>query len=222
MTWNVIGGVDEAGRGSMIGPIIVAGVSMREIYLKSLMNFGIKDSKLLSPLKRRTFFGKIVDYSSSICICKIQTCEIDKNVRYNNLNYLEARAMATVIDNIHASKIYVDSCDVSPARFKRAIFSQLSFNSPEIISMHRADKLNLVVAAASIIAKVIRDNEIYKLRTRFGNIGSGYPSDKITKRFVEQWFDNNKSFPYFVRKSWKPIKKILNEATYIKLFEAGL
>jgi ribonuclease HII len=211
MADKVIAGVDEAGRGSLIGPIIVAGVSMSEAFLKTLMNSGIKDSKMLAPFKRRTFFGKIVDYSSSICICKIQTFEIDENVRYNNLNYLEARAMATIIENIDASKIWVDSCDVSPNRFKKAIFSHLSSNSVEIISMHRADRLNLIVAAASIIAKVVRDNEVEKLRVRFGNLGSGYPSDLKTKRFVKSWYNDNKSFPYFVRKSWKTIKKILED-----------
>ena len=216
MSNKVIAGVDEAGRGSLIGPIIVAGVSMNEAFLKKLTNFGIKDSKMLGPSKRRTFFGKIIDYSNSICICKIQTFEIDENVRYNNLNYLEARAMATIIENINASKIWVDSCDVSPDRFKKAIFSNLCSNSVEVISMHRADKLNLMVAAASIIAKVIRDNEVEKLRVRFGNLGSGYPSDIITKRFVERWYYDNKSFPYFVRKSWKTIKKILDNSTYTK------
>jgi ribonuclease HII len=81
--------------------------------------------------------------------------------------------------------------------------------------MHKADKLYPVVSAASIIAKVIRDREIQTLEKTFRNIGSGYPSDKKTMYFINNWIKEYRDFPDFVRKSWKPIKEITSKQSKI-------
>jgi ribonuclease HII len=104
----------------------------------------------------------------------------------------------------------VDSCDVNPSRYQRTISSFLKRNSTKLISMHHADKLNVVVSGASIIAKVIRDSEITKIRVKYGDIGSGYPSDKKTLEFVRQWFRQKNEIPPFARRSWKPAQMILS------------
>lgn len=207
---NSICGVDEAGRGSLIGPIIVAGISVSKKSLSKMVEIGIKDSKLLTPNKRQILFGDVIGLAESICICRIGIEDIDFHVSKNHLNLLEAEAMAITIGNMDSYKTYVDSCDVNPSRYKRTINSFLKRNNTKLISMHHADRLNVVVSGASIIAKVIRDSEISKIRLKYGDLGSGYPSDKKTIKFVQEWFEQNREIPPFARKSWKPAQLILS------------
>jgi len=194
----------------LLGPIIVAGICVSKKSISEMIKKGIKDSKLLSPKKRQILFGHVVSIAESICICRINIAEIDFHVFKNNLNTLEAEAMAITISNMKSDKTYVDSCDVNPSRYQRTISSFLKRNSTKLISMHHADKLNVVVSGASIIAKVIRDSEITKIRVKYGDIGSGYPSDKKTIEFVRQWFRQKNEIPPFARRSWKPAQMILS------------
>ncbi|MGI0059655.1 MAG: ribonuclease HII, partial [Nitrosotalea sp.] len=131
-------------------------------------------------------------------------------VSKNLLNQLEADYMAKVIKKLEAGSSYVDSCDVNPKRFGLYI-SNLA-KTGKIISSHHADQKYPVVSAASIIAKVSRDRAIEKLRKNH-DLGSGYPSDPKTMRFIKQWISQNGNAPVFVRKSWKPIKILLNASS---------
>jgi ribonuclease HII len=210
---NVICGIDEAGRGSLLGPIIVAGVCVTKKSISEMVEKGIKDSKLLSPKKRQVLFGHVINLAESICVCRINIEDIDFHVLRNNLNLLEAEAMAITIRNMKSDKTYVDSCDVNPSRYQRTIKSFLKQNNTKLISMHHADRLNIVVSGASIIAKVIRDSEISKIRLKYGDVGSGYPSDKKTIKFVKEWFRQKNEIPPFARKSWKPAKMIVSYNT---------
>jgi ribonuclease HII len=194
----------------LLGPIIVAGISVSKKSISEMIDKGIKDSKLLTPKKRQILFGHVVSIAESICICRINIEDIDFHVFRNNLNILEAQAMAIIISNMKSDKTYVDSCDVNPSRYQRTISSFLKRNSTKLISMHHADKLNAVVSGASIIAKVIRDSEITKIRVKYGDIGSGYPSDKRTIEFVREWFRQKNEIPPFARKSWKPAQMIVS------------
>lgn len=188
----------------------MAGISVSKKSISEMIDKGIKDSKLLTPKKRQILFGHVVSIAESICICRINIEDIDFHVFRNNLNILEAEAMAITISNMKSDKTYVDSCDVNPSRYQRTISSFLKRNSTKLISMHHADKLNAVVSGASIIAKVIRDSEITKIRVKYGDIGSGYPSDKRTIEFVREWFRQKNEIPPFARKSWKPAQMIVS------------
>ena len=165
---------------------------------------------MLSPKKRQSLFGHIINIAESICICRIGIDDIDFHVFKNNLNLLEAEAMAITIGNMKSDKTYVDSCDVNPSRYQRTIRGFLGQHDTRIVSMHHADRLNVVVSGASIIAKVIRDSEISKIRVQYGDIGSGYPSDKKTIRFVKDWYSQKNEIPPFARKSWKPAQLIVS------------
>jgi len=199
-------GVDDAGRGSVLGPLVIAGISIEQKNIKQLVKIGVKDSKQLSPQLREKLYEQILSLVEGYHVAKIPPKTIDKSVNKNLLNQLEANYMAKVIKKLQANSSYVDSCDVNPKRFGLYI-SNLA-KTGKIISSHHADRRYPVVSAASIIAKVNRDREIEKLRKNHA-LGSGYPSDPKTMKFIKEWVSQNGDVPIFVRKSWKPIKILL-------------
>jgi ribonuclease HII len=200
-------GIDDAGRGSVIGPLVIAGISIERNKIKYLSKIGVKDSKQLSPQSRENLYYKIISLVDDYYVARIPPKLIDRKVNKNLLNQLEAEYMAKVVKKLGADSSYVDSCDVNPKRFGLYI-SNLA-KTGKIISSHHADKKYPIVSAASIIAKVNRDRAIEKLRKNH-DLGSGYPSDSKTMRFIKEWFSQNGDVPVFVRRSWKPVKILLN------------
>ncbi len=206
----LICGIDEAGRGSVLGPLVIAGVNIKNNDIKKLEEIGVRDSKALTRKKRGFLFDKILDISEFVCIYKIDCKTIDENVYQRKLNKLEGGIMSTIIKYLEADVAYVDSCDVNINRYTNYLKSNLDLkNNTSVIAMHKADRINPAVSAASIIAKVTRDREIQILEENFQNIGSGYPSDKKTMYFIHNWIKEYKEFPNFVRKSWKPVREII-------------
>ena len=212
----LVGGVDEAGRGSIIGPLVVAGISVRETKIAQLTEMGVRDSKALTPKARARLFGEIMKVADSVCIRKVNPVEVDDSVSLRGLNRLEAKVMDSVINNIGADEVYVDCCDVNPERYRDYIGQHLSC-SPKVHSMHHADATNVVVSAASIVAKITRDHEVEQIRKKYRAIGSGYPSDDRTMRFIRRWVKKNGSAPEFARKSWKPLRLLLEQTAQCKL-----
>tara|TARA_B110001454_G_scaffold126752_1_gene118237 strand:+ start:2182 stop:2802 length:621 start_codon:yes stop_codon:yes gene_type:complete len=199
-------GIDEAGRGSMLGPLVIAGISLDKKNLRKLSSLGVKDSKKLSPKLRESLYKQIIKIVDDYYVAKISPKSIDASVKKHCLNGLEAKYMAKVVSKLNPDTSYVDSCDVNPQRFGKEI-SRLSDNH-KIKSYHHADSRFVVVSAASILAKVTRDRAIAKLRKDY-DLGSGYPSDSLTVKFVTKYYKKNHEMPNFVRKSWKPIQKIV-------------
>jgi ribonuclease HII len=208
----LVGGVDEAGRGSIVGPLVVAGIGIRKSKIALLCKMGVKDSKALNPRARARLFDEIMKVVDSVCIHKIDPVEVDGSVLFKGLNKLEAKTMATVINTIEVEEVYVDCCDVNPQRYSKYMECHLTCK-PRLYSLHHADIINMVVSAASIIAKVTRDQEIQNICKRYGSIGSGYPSDEHTMRFIRDWVAKNGSAPEFTRKSWKPLRVMLDEVS---------
>ncbi len=198
-------GVDDAGRGSLLGPLVIAGISLEKRKLKQLSSLGVKDSKKLSPKSREELYKKIIKIADDYYVAKITPRSIDASVKKHCLNGLEAKYMAKVVSKLNPDTSYVDSCDVNPKRFGKEI-SKLSENS-KIKSYHHADSRFVIVSAASIIAKVTRDRAIARLR-KTHDLGSGYPSDSVTVKFVTKYYKKHHSVPSFVRKTWKPVQKI--------------
>ena len=207
----LIAGVDDAGRGAVIGPLVIAGVLLRQEDLQTLKELGVKDSKLLTPHKREVLAGEIREIVQKISVQKLRPSEVDTVVssgrRLHKLNWLEAQTMANVIEELRPGLVYVDASDVLEERFKQHILECLPFRV-DIVSEHKADRNYVAVSAASIIAKVERDREIAILGEAHGNFGSGYPSDQRTMNFLEYLMKTSREYPDFVRKSWKPAKKV--------------
>ena len=200
-------GVDEAGRGSMLGPLVVAGISISKSKVNLLKKQGIRDSKKLSPAVRERLYKKIIQIVDDHYIVKISPRIIDKSVSNHSLNHLEAKYMAKIISKLSPSTAFVDSCDVNSKRFGKEI-SKLTSNT-KIRSYHHADSKFITVSAASILAKVSRDRAITRLSKKY-DIGSGYPSDPKTKVFVKKSIRRNQNLT-FLRKSWKPVKILMEK-----------
>lgn len=210
----LIAGVDEAGRGCVIGPLVIAGVLIKQENLPLLKQLGVKDSKLLTAKKREALLPQILNLAEKHIVIKLSPIEIDRVVesgrRLHKLNRLEAENMARIINALQPDEAQVDAADVLEDRFKHHIEELLTIKT-SITSKHKADQIYPAVSAASIIAKVNRDEEIAALAAQHGNFGTGYLADPRTMTFLKQWLQTNGSYPDFVRKSWKPAKKAKGE-----------
>jgi len=211
----LVAGVDDAGRGPIIGPLVIAGVLLDEKELDKLKALGVKDSKLLSPKRRQHLAVEIKRIAARYCSESLSPEQIDKVVetgrKLHRLNRLEADVMAKIIEALRPDVAYVDASDVLADRFKAHIMEKLAFQV-EIVSEHKADAKYPIVSAASIIAKVERDRAIQELAEKYGDMGSGYVTDPKTIAFLERWLATHGSYPRFVRKSWKPAKRLRNNA----------
>jgi len=207
----LIAGIDDAGRGAVIGPLVIAGILVDEKSLEKITSLGVKDSKMLTPRRRGHLAAEILKIVKDHHVVKLSPREIDHIVetgrKLHRLNRLEAKAMAEVISHLRPDVAYIDASDVFPERFSRHIDEELNFKV-KIISEHKADKTYPVVSAASIIAKVERDRAIEDLRKKYGEIGSGYASDRRTLKFLEEWIKKHGNYPDFVRGSWAPARRI--------------
>jgi ribonuclease HII len=206
----LVAGIDEAGRGCVIGPLVVAGVLAKEENLAALAALGVKDSKLLTAKKREAFIPDIIRIAEKHVIFRVTPREIDRSVesqrRLHKLNRLEAETMAQIITELEPDVAYVDAADVVEKRFGQHILEASAFKT-RIISEHKADRNYPIVSAASIIAKVERDASVDALRTEFGNFGTGYLTDPRTTAFLNAWIKTHDEYPECVRKSWKPAKQ---------------
>ncbi len=210
----LVAGIDEAGRGCVIGPLVVAGVAVQADSLQALSALGVKDSKLLSAKKREELFSQILRLANKHFVLQVAPAEIDRYVeshrRLHKLNRLEAEKMAQIVSELKPDVAYVDAADTVEKRFGQHIAQTATFKT-RIISEHKADRNYPVVSAASIIAKVERDKAVTELRREFGDFGTGYLTDQKTGHFLKIWLKSNCEYPDCVRKSWRPAKRAKSE-----------
>ncbi|MHA1661519.1 MAG: ribonuclease HII [Promethearchaeota archaeon] len=205
-------GIDEAGRGPVLGPMLICGVCFTKSGLDFLKEIGVKDSKKLSPKKRTELAKLIVENCHSYKMIIVSAKEIDQRKEKKiTLNRLEELKMAEIINELKPDIIYLDAADVNEKRFGVSIKKLLKYNPKKIISKHKADDTYPIVSAASIIAKNKRDALINDLKKKYGDLGSGYPSDEKTTTFLHNWIKKNKKVPHFARATWSTTRKILTE-----------
>ena len=211
----VICGVDEAGKGSVLGPLVIAavGVTSEEVFADVL----VKDSKMLSPPMREHLYS-VIRKRFRVATVRIDAHEIDEIRRGMTMNSCIARAHAQVIGKLSPSKAFVDACDVNAFRYAEMVKSHLDCTC-EIISEHHADESFRVVYAASIVAKVVRDRAIVTLSKKYGTIGSGYSSDPVTIAFLSSYIDEYKKPPPIARKSWKTVSRLIAKKQQSQLSE---
>lgn len=199
-------GVDEAGRGPVIGPMVISGVMVKDGLDDEFLREGIKDSKLLSKLSRRRLFEYVNTKALGVKTVVVSPEEIDKAVAQNNLNWLEAIQTALIINELQPDIAYLDCPTGNVESYTRYINKLLTCDC-KIISEHKADANYPVVGAASIIAKETREVEVQKIKDKYHiEFGSGYPSDPKTISFVKE---NVHKYPEIWRKSWQTYKKAI-------------
>jgi len=199
-------GIDEAGRGSVMGPLVVGAVFCEDD--KDLVALGVRDSKRLTPKARERIFSEmagVADYT----IVTVSAGEIDARRARESLNEIEMSMFAEAAGHRKVNRIYADCPDVNESGFSNRL-SVLTGNV-KVIGRHGADDTFPVVSAASIVAKVTRDRMVEEISQEFGvSIGSGYPSDAETMDFIEKWIKRYGVSPKHTRNSWEPVKRMLS------------
>ena len=200
-------GIDEAGRGSLVGEMIVAGYSISANKLKKLDDIGVQDSKLLSPRKRERIYSKLVKLSNIFVTYPVKPEEIDKE----NLNKLTEKAAKKIILTIaerlgginNISAIYIDK--FGKLRELPIFLRKIGYEGLLIVE-EKADSKFKIVGAASIIAKYIRDRRIKVISKLYGLKGSGYPSDPLTVSWVGEKIKSGELLPV-IRYSWSTLRE---------------
>ncbi len=209
-------GIDEAGRGPVIGPLVIAGVLANEEQEQKLVDLGVKDSKLLTPIQRERMFDKIKDIVEKYEIIIVDPKEIDDAVNRKdnlNLNWLEAIKSAEIINKLKPDKAIVDCPSTAVEKYAAYLQQKLKVKT-KLIAEHKADVTYPIVSAASILAKVTRDDKIQELKKKYKvEFGSGYMSDSMTQAFLSRYWDKYD----FFRKSWESYKTAAKASSQRKL-----
>ncbi len=217
----MICGVDEAGRGPVVGPLVIAGVTFENDL--ELIENNVRDSKKITPKRREILSKRIKESAVNYEIILISASDIDHMRKVMTLNEIEVNAFSKIIEKLKPDICYVDAADVNNERFGKNILSRLSFK-PEIISKHKADDIYPIVGAASILAKTRRDEEVQMISQELKkkldmSLGSGYPADPVTQKFLRKWVKTFGKLPPHTRHSWKTAQNLLKESKIKKLDE---
>jgi len=196
-----------------MGPLVVAAVLVGDDSL--FREWGVKDSKLHKPEERERL-AELIKANSSWKVVVIEPSSIDERKGSTSLNTLEIKAFASLLDELRPTKAYVDACDVNERNFKRALTRAMECKM-ELVCEHKADLNYPVVSAASIVAKVRRDEEMRRIGEELGEVGSGYSSDPKTRAFLEKWIRENGDLPPYTRRSWATAKEMLGASKISKL-----
>jgi len=203
----IVCGIDEAGKGPCIGPLVICGLCIDEKDELKLRVLGVKDSKQLTPLRREMMLDEIKKIAKSYKIIKVWPDEIDNAVNTINLNNLESDKTAELINELKPDKVFIDCPSPNIKEYKRTIQKKLKVKAV-LVPEHKADANYPVVSASSIIAKVERDREIENLKKKFNvEFGSGYSSDETTQKFIkENW--EKPEYKELFRHTWETMRRL--------------
>ncbi|WP_227374492.1 ribonuclease HII [Haladaptatus halobius] len=199
-------GADEAGRGPVLGSMFAAAIVIED---PTILPEGIDDSKNLSPERREELAAMLRgDDAIAVGVAEIPTTHIDHPE--TDMNTLTVAAHAEAISRVARDGMrgVVDACDTSEARFARRV-AECVESTVDIAAEHGADETHAVVGAASIVAKVERDAHVARLAETHGSVGSGYPSDPKTRRFLREYVEEHGDLPDCARASWRTSRDVL-------------
>ncbi len=199
-------GVDEAGRGCIIGPMVICAASIDKMEEYKLSELGVRDSKKLTPRRREVLFEDILGLCQTHVI-EISAGELNLLMARHSLNEIEAIKIAELLGRANPDKgatVYIDSPDNIPKNFTLRI-ERYFRTKAKIISENKADDKHVIVGAASIVAKVTRDRIIEEIKEAVGyDFNSGYTSDPMTRKFLETHWGDPKIAPY-IRTRWNTL-----------------
>ena len=213
-------GIDEAGRGSVIGSLVLCGLLVDEDGERGLKKLKVKDSKQLTPKKRQELAPEIEKIAKYTVILRVPACKIDANRKRGvNLNQIEAIKMAEIINLLEPDKVIIDTPSFNSHKFKDYLWSKLENKNVELVCENFADQNYPVVSAASIMAKVDRDETIEELKKKVGHdFGVGYSHDSRTIEFLNELAEKNGGrLPVYVRRTWDTAERIMNEHSQLRI-----
>ena len=213
-------GIDEAGRGPVIGPMVICGLMVDENGEKKLREIKVRDSKELTPKKREELAPLIEKIATHVVILRVQPCKIDNSRKHGiNLNKLEALKMIEIINLLEPDKAIIDTPTVNTKKFEDFLRSKTEKKNIEFVCENYADKNHPVVSAASILAKVNRDKAIEELKKKVGfDFGVGYPHDQRTIEFLHKLArENNGKLPNYVRHTWDTAEQITKQYKQLRI-----
>jgi len=215
-------GIDEAGRGPVIGPMIMAGVLIDSELENELRELGVRDSKLITPRRREILAEIIKKKALSYHIVIISASEVDAYVKSVNINTLEAKKSGQIINQINKGldkiKVVVDCPSPNITKWRNVLLTYIkNIKNLELICEHKADRNHIAVGAASILAKSAREKEVKKIKKKLGiEFGSGYSSDPRTREFLDKFSKKHDGDGIF-RKSWQTWKNHIGKKQQKKL-----
>jgi ribonuclease HII len=214
----LVAGIDEAGRGPVLGPMVLCLAISEEEEEPRLKGIGVKDSKLLRPEARERLSGEI----RKVCklhVAKVTAKELNVKMKAKSLNAIEADVMTDLLlgvskaDMEQIEKIFIDVPDPIPIKFVWRLRLPKDIKK-KIHAAHKADVRFPICSAASIIAKVTRDEEIEKIKKELGcNFGTGYSHDAATIECVEKNIENP-ILKKYLRTEWKTTKNIIKRMKF--------
>ncbi len=210
----LVAGLDEAGRGPVVGPMAIACAVFDDKGRRKLANLKVRDSKKVSPKRRAEIEPDIKKAAREWKVVLVSPADIDRQRKSESLNVIEAKAMARLLVALECqpARILVDAADSVAANFAAKIAYCVEECSPgfvlsELVAEHKADDRFPEVGAASILAKVARDQAVEDLKKELGDFGSGYPADEATKNWLRQRIQSGDGLTEHVRRSWSTISK---------------
>ncbi|HVY01933.1 MAG TPA: ribonuclease HII [Candidatus Nanoarchaeia archaeon] len=211
-------GIDDAGRGPLIGPMFLAGVLVEKDKEKELKEIGAEDSKTLTHPTRIRLSKEIMQRVVGFHVERTDANDIDSSILSGtNLNTLEAKKAANIINTLTKGKkdtilVIVDCPSVNTQAWRKTLMSFVQTDADiEVVCEHKADANYPSVSAASILAKVAREDSVTELKKKFGDFGSGYPSDPYTKEFLKKQGSALKDSGLF-RKTWATWKAVFPDS----------
>ncbi|MBW3020168.1 ribonuclease HII [Candidatus Woesearchaeota archaeon] len=213
-------GVDEAGKGPVLGPLVMCGAMIDSSKLNKLNKIGVKDSKELTKKQREEIFEKLIklpDLQYKLIIKQPKEIDEHVNSEVSSLNKLELEMNAELINDLSPDEVIVDCPDVNLEKYKTTLKTKIN-DKIDLKVEHKSER-HTIVATASIIAKVTRDRYIEKLKEELEiDFGSGYSSDPYTKKFIQKnW--NKRIYSGIIRKSWATYKNLKKEKSQTSLLK---
>ncbi|GGK68493.1 ribonuclease HII [Haloarcula sebkhae] len=201
-------GVDEAGKGPVLGSMFAAAVRADPVTLPD----GVGDSKDIKPERRERLAEEIRESADAVGVAEVPVERIDADE--TDMNTLTVDAQATALSTVARDALSgtVDAGDTDATRFGRRVADAVDADVT-VTAEHGADETDTVVGAASIIAKVARDAHVAELAAEYGDVGSGYPSDPTTRAFLADYVDRHGELPACARRSWSTCDDVLAAAS---------
>ena len=215
-------GVDEAGKGPVLGSMFAAAVLADPADLPD----DVGDSKDVPADRRQSMATEIREIAERVAVAEVPVWEIDDEG--TDMNTLTVEAHARALSQLCAAgeevrqngsgelSGFVDAGDTNAVRFGQRLRERIDADL-DLRAEHEADENHRIVGAASVVAKVVRDAHVEALSAKYGDVGSGYPSDPTTREFLQSYVETYDELPDCARESWQTSKDALAAAAQASL-----